>query len=576
MLDLAIRGGTIIDGTGSPGRRGDVGVTDGRIVAVGAAGHLDEVAAETFEADGLVVAPGFIDPHTHYDAQLFWDPLASPSNVHGVTSVVAGNCGFTLAPLHAEDADYLRRMMAKVEGMPLAALEHGVDWQWETFADYLGRLDGRIGLNAGFMVGHCALRRYVMGADAVGNEATPAQVEAMVGLLHESIDAGGLGLSTTLSSSHSDGDGQPVASRHASRDELLALCEAVGEHEGTFLEGAFEGGLDKFSDDEIDLVAAMSAAAGRSINWNVLTVDSAAPDRVPRQLEAADAAAAQGGRVVALTMPVLVPMNMSFGTFCALWLMPGWGEVMRLPPADKRARLADPEVRRALEAQSHSEAAGVFRRLAGWDRYVIGDTYSAANEGLTGRVVGDIAAERGQEAFDTLVEIVAHDDFRTVLWPMPTDNDDESWRMRQRAWDDPRVMLGGSDAGAHLDRMCGSTYTTRLLADCLRGRRLATVERAVQMLTQAPAQLFGLTGRGTIAEGNHADLVVFDPETVGAESARLVEDLPGGSARLTAGSEGMVRVYVAGEATVEHDKATGATPGRVLRSGRDTVTVPTR
>ncbi|MGH9110821.1 MAG: amidohydrolase family protein, partial [Acidimicrobiales bacterium] len=479
-------------------------------------------------------------------------------------------------PLHATDADYLRRMMAKVEGMPLAALENGVDWQWQTFADYLGRLDGRIGLNAGFMVGHCALRRYVMGADSIGNEATPVQLEAMVQLLHESIDAGGLGLSPTLASSHSDGDGQPVASRHASREELLALCAAVGEHEGTFLEGAFEGGLDKFSDDEIALVAAMSAAAGRSINWNVLTVDSAAPDRVPRQLEAADAAAAQGGRVMALTMPVLVPMNMSFGTFCALWLMPGWGDVMRLPLADKHARLADPEVRRTLVAQSHSEAAGVFRRLAGWDRYVIGDTYAAANDGLTGRVVADIAAERGQDAFDTLVEIVAADDFRTVLWPMPTDNDDESWRKRQQVWDDPRVMLGGSDAGAHLDRMCGSSYTTRLLADCLRGRKLATVERAVQMLTQAPAQLFGLAGRGTITEGNHADLVVFDPGRVGAENARLVADLPGGSARLTAGSEGMVRVYVAGEATVEHDKPTGATPGKVLRSGRDTVTVPTR
>ncbi len=576
MLDLAIRGATIIDGTGSPGRHGDVGVKDGLIVAVGAPGDVDEAAAETFDADGLVVAPGFIDPHTHYDAQLFWDPLATPSNVHGVTSIVGGNCGFTLAPLHAEDADYLRRMMAKVEGMPLAALENGVDWQWETFADYLDRLDGRIGLNAGFMVGHCALRRYVMGADSIGNEATPEQLEAMVRLLHESIDAGGLGFSTTLSSSHSDGDGQPVASRHAGRDELLALCAAVGEHEGTFLEGAFEGGLDKFSDDEIALVAAMSAAARRSINWNVLTVDSAAPDRVPRQLEAADAAAALGGRVVALTMPVLVPMNMSFGTFCALWLMPGWGDVMRLPLADKHARLADPEVRRALVAQSHSEAAGVFRRLAGWDRYVIGDTYSAANEGLTGRVVGDIAAERGQAAFDTLVEVVADDDFRTVLWPIPTDNDEESWRMRQQVWDDPRTMLGGSDAGAHLDRMCGSSYTTRLLADCLRGRKLATIDRAVQMLTQAPAQLFGLTGRGTIAEGNHADLVVFDPETVGAENARLVEDLPGGSARLTAGSEGMVRVYVAGEATVEHDKPTGATPGKVLRSGQDTVTVPTR
>jgi N-acyl-D-aspartate/D-glutamate deacylase len=581
MLDLIIRGATVVDGTGAPGRTGDVGVQDGRIVAVayddeapGDDPALADDARDELDAAGLVVCPGFVDPHTHYDAQLFWDPLATPSNVHGVTSIVAGNCGFTLAPLHAEDADYLRRMMAKVEGMPLAALEQGVDWAWETFADYLARLDGAIGVNAGFMVGHCALRRYVMGADAVGHEASADQLAEMVRLLHDSIAAGGLGFSTTLSSTHSDGDGRPVASRHASRDELLALCAAVGEHEGTFLEGAFEGGLDKFSDDEIELVAAMSAAAGRSINWNVLTVDSAVPDRVPRQLTAGDRAAERGGRVVALTMPVLVPMNMSFGTFCALWLMPGWGDVMRLPLDEKQAALADPEVRRTLVEASHSEAAGVFRRLAGWDRYVIGDTWSDANAGLTGRVVADIAAERGQDAFDTLVEIVANDDFRTVLWPMPTDNDDESWRMRQQVWDDPRVMLGGSDAGAHLDRMCGSSYTTRLLADCLRGRKLTSVERAVQMLTQQPAELFGLVDRGTIAAGNHADLVVFDPDTVGAENAHLVDDLPGGTARLTAGSEGVVRVYVAGVATVEDGKATGATPGRVLRSGRDTVTVP--
>lgn len=583
MLDLIIRGGTIVDGTGAPGRRGDIGVRDGRIVSVTPAGDVagdpggdEDEAAEVLDATGLVVSPGFVDPHTHYDAQLFWDPLATPSNVHGITSIVAGNCGFTLAPLHAEDADYLRRMMARVEGMPLAALENGVDWQWETFGEYLDRLDGRIGVNAGFMVGHCALRRYVMGADAVGHEATPAQLDAMVRLLHTSIEAGGLGLSTTLSSSHSDGDGQPVASRHASRAELLALCAAVGEHEGTFLEGAFEGGLDKFSDDEIELVAAMSAAAGRPINWNVLTVDSAVPDRVPRQLTAGDRAAEVGGRVVALTMPVLVPMNMSFGSFCALWLMPGWGDVMRLPPDEKKAALADPDVRRALVEASHSEEAGVFRRLAGWDRYVIGDTFSTANEGLGGRIVGDLAAERGEDPFDTLVEIVTNDDFRTVLWPMPTDNDDASWRMRQEVWDDPRVILGGSDAGAHLDRMCGSTYTTRLLADCLRGRRLASLERAVQMLTQAPAELFGLVDRGTIAEGNHADLVVFDPERVGAENARLVEDLPGGSARLTAGSTGMVRVYVAGVATVADGTPTGATPGTILRSGTHTTTVATR
>jgi N-acyl-D-aspartate/D-glutamate deacylase len=577
MLDLIIRGGTLVDGTGTPGRPADVGVAGGRIVAVTDAGGLaDEDARDAVDATGLVVCPGFVDPHTHYDAQLFWDPLASPSNVHGVTSIVAGNCGFTLAPLHAEDADYLRRMMARVEGMPLAALEQGVDWDWETFGDYLDRLDGRIGVNAGFMVGHCALRRYVMGADAVGHEADDEQVAAMVRLLHESIEAGGLGLSTTLSSTHSDGDGQPVASRHASRDELLALCAAVGQHEGTVLEGAFEGGLDRFADEEIELVAAMSAAAGRSINWNVLTVDSAVPDRVPRQLAAADRAAAEGGRVVALTMPVLVPMNMSFGSFCALWLMPGWGDILRLPRDEKVAALADPEVRRGMVERSQSEEAGVFRRLADWARYVIGDTYSAANDGLTGRVVGDIAAERGRDPFATLVEIVTADDFRTVLWPMPTDNDEESWRMRQEVWGDPRVMLGGSDAGAHLDRMCGSSYTTRLLADCLRGRKLAPVERAVQMLTQAPAALFGLVDRGTVAEGHHADLVVFDPATVGAENARLVDDLPGGTARLTAGSEGVVRVYVAGVATVEDSTPTGAAPGRVLRSGADTVTVPTR
>ncbi|MGH9209526.1 MAG: N-acyl-D-amino-acid deacylase family protein [Acidimicrobiales bacterium] len=574
MLDLVIRGATIVDGTGSPGRQGDIGVADGRIVAVGDVGGVDDAAHQTLDADGLVAAPGFVDPHTHYDAQLFWDPTASPSNVHGVTSIVAGNCGFTLAPLRAADADYLRRMMARVEGMPLAALEQGVDWSWESFATYLDRLDGTIGVNAGFMVGHCALRRYVMGPDAVGHEASPGQVEAMVRLLHEAIDAGGLGLSTTLSSTHSDGDGQPVASRHASSEELLALCRAVGEHEGTFLEGAFEGGLDKFSDDEIELVAAMSAASGgRSINWNVLTVDSAVPDRVPRQLSAADVAAARGGRVVALTMPVLVPMNMSFGTFCALHLIPGWGDVLRLAVADKRAKLADPEVRARLAVQAQSEEAGVFRRLTDWAHYVIGDTYSATNDGLAGRVVEDIARERALDPFDALVEIVSADDFRTVLWPMPTDNDDESWRMRQAVWSDRRVLLGGSDAGAHLDRMCGATYTTRLLADCLRGRRLASVERAVQMLTEAPAQLFGLRQRGRVAEGYHADLVVFDPEIVGSGPARLVDDLPGGAARLVAEAEGIARVYVGGVATVADNQPTGATPGRVLRSGRDTGTV---
>jgi N-acyl-D-aspartate/D-glutamate deacylase len=570
MLDYLISGATIVDGTGAPAVRGDVGVRDGRIVAAGA---IDEPAAAVLDADGLVVAPGFVDPHCHYDAQLFWDPYATPSNLHGVTTIMNGNCGFTLAPLRAADGDYIRRMMAKVEGMSLAALENGVPWNWESFADYLEALEGRVAVNAGFMVGHCAIRRYVMGADAIGHEASQDQLDAMVRLLHECIEAGGMGLSTTLSTTHADGDGRPVASRHASHAELLALCAAVGEHEGTTLEGIVPGCLNEFSDDEIDLLTAMSVAARRPINWNLLTVDSRAPERVSRQLEASKRAEAAGGRIVALTMPVLVPMNMSFRTYCALNLLPGWGDILALPIPERIAKLSDPEVRAQMLERAHSKEAGVFRRLADFKRYVIGDTYSEANEGLTGRVVGDIAAERGLDPFAMLVQIAVNDELRTVLWPMPPDNDPDTWALRKQVWESEHVLLGGSDAGAHLDRMCGAPYPTRFLGDMINGRRLVPLERAVQMITDAPARLFGLRERGRIAVGFHADLVVFDPQAVGSEAATLSHDLPGESPRLTAGSTGIVRVLVNGVEAVRDGEATGSTPGHVLRSGRDTATV---
>jgi N-acyl-D-aspartate/D-glutamate deacylase len=578
VLDYLIRGATVVDGTGGPSYTGDVGVRGGRIVTVRASGDggAGEDATSTVDGDGLVVAPGFVDPHTHYDAQLFWDPLATPSNLHGVTTVVGGNCGFTLAPLHGVDADYTRRMMARVEGMPLVALESGVEWSWESFSDYLNAVENRgIGVNAGFLVGHCALRRYAMGPDAIGGKADAATIEKMTRLLHESLEAGGLGFSTTLSGTHSDGDGNPVASRHASREELLALCAATGEHEGTFLEGIVEGCLDTFRDDEIELLAEMSAAAGRSINWNVLTVDASVPGRVPRQMQASTRARELGGRVIALTMPVLVPMNMSFRTYCALFMLPGWGEVMGLPVPERMKKLADPQVRATMLARANSPEAGVFRRLADFGRYVIGDTYSAANEGLKGRVVKDVAAERGAQPFDTLVEIVSNDELKTVLWPMPTDNDPATWKLRQQVWNERDVLLGGSDAGAHLDRMCGAPYTTRFVGDAVRGRQLVSLERAVHLITGMPAAVFGLRERGLVREGYHADLVVFDPATVGSEDATLVADLPGDSPRLVAGATGVVRVLVNGTETIRDGVATGATPGSLLRSGRDTATVPT-
>ncbi len=573
-MDLAIRNVTIVDGTGAPARLGDVGVADGRIAVVAEPGaaELDGATTEV-DATGLVLCPGFVDPHTHYDAQLLWDPTASPSSVHGVTTVIGGNCGFTLAPLAPGDGDYTRRMMAKVEGMPLAALEQGIDWNWETFGEYLARFDGNLAVNAGFLVGHCALRRKVMGTDAVGSQPTEEQLQAMRELLAESIRAGGLGFSTTRARTHSDGDGQPVASRWAEEPELLALAEVVSEHEGTTLEFASDGCLDGFDDEEVEFMIRFSKAGNRPLNWNVLTVDSHAPERYRNQLDAMDRAAAAGARVVALTMPVIVGMNMSFLNYCALNMMPDWGDILGLPVPERIEKLKDPETRRFMEDRAASPDAGVFARLTGWDTYVIGDTFSAENDGLTGRRVGDIAAERGTTPFDTLLDIVIADDLRTVLWPGATDADPESWELRRQAWQHPAVMLGGSDAGAHLDRMQGANYPTRFLADSLRGRKLTTLEDAVRMMTSVPAALFGLRDRGVIAEGAHADLVLFDPETIDSEMLSMVEDLPGGTGRLYAGSVGVRSVYVGGVEVVRDSQPTDARPGSILRSGVDTDTV---
>ena len=573
MLDHLITGATVVDGTGAPGRRADVGIKDGRIVVLGT---TDEPALNVIDGTGMVVAPGFVDPHTHYDAQLLWDPMATPSSFHGVTTVIGGNCGFTLAPLKPGDGDYLRKMMSKVEGMPLPALEHGTDWSWETFADFLQRFEGNIAVNAGFLVGHCAIRRYAMGLDAVGNPADAEQIVGMRAELAKAIEAGALGFSFTNSTSHSDGEGEPVASRWATHDELIALCEETGKYPGTTLEGIVPGCLDTFSDDEIDLLAKMSAAANRPMNWNVLTVDSREPDRVPRQLQAAARAKELGGRVVALTMPIQVPMNMSFLNFCGLWLMPNWKDVMAGSVAERIQRLQDPDTRIKLLEWSLSKEAGVFRRLADWADYIIGDTFSQENAGLSGRSVRDIATERATSAFGTLLDIVIADELRTVLWPTPQDNDAESWRMRAELWLDERAMIGGSDAGAHLDRMCGAPYPTKFLNDCLHGHKLISMETAVKLMTSDPAALFGLKDRGVLRIGAIADVVVFDPATVGSQEPRLVTDLPGNSARLTADSVGMNHVFVNGVAILRDGVATGATPGTVLKSGRDTETVTAR
>ncbi len=563
MYDLKISGAHVVDGTGAEPVRADVAIEDGRIAAIGT--DLD-AAARVVDATAHYVCPGFVDPHTHYDAQLHWDAMATPSSLHGVTTVIGGNCGFTIAPLRPTDGDYIRRMLCKVEGMSLEALESAVSWDWESFAGFLDCFEGAIGVNAAFLVGHSAIRRYVLGEAAAERRATSAEVEQMATVLGEALRAGAIGFSTSRSPSHTDQLGRPVPSALADDDELLRLCAVVADHPATSLEAIFDGCLSQFSDAEIELMTRMSVAAGRPLNWNVLGMNSLDPDVLERQMSASAFARANHARVVALSMPIHMPMNMSFGSFCALWNIPGWGEIL----GDKTRvieRLGDRDVREMMLANARSSA---YAFLTEFDQYVIGTVGTPGLADRTGRSVGELAAEQGAEAFDALVDLVVADHLQTVLWPNPVNDTTGDWERRLALWQHDDVVLGGSDAGAHLDRMCGAIYPTRFLGDCLRGRRLLPIGEAVRLLTDEPARLFGLRDRGRVAVGCHADLVVFDPATVDSELPYARYDLPDGSKRMYAEAIGIDAVYVNGVEVVRSGTPTGATPGTVLRAGRDT------
>ena len=578
MLDLKITGGTVIDGTGAAGVRADVGVLDGRIVAVGAVG---DAAARTIDARDLVVAPGFIDLHTHYDAQAFWDSTLSPSPLHGVTTVMAGNCGFSIAPLTAvdggpvrgDDADYLMRMLARVEGMPLESLQQGVPWNWGTSAEYFDRLDGTLMPNAGFMVGHSALRRVVMHDAASEREATADEIEQMKGLLRKGLAAGGMGFTSTWSPSHNDHLGHPVPSRCSSREELIALCSVVSEFPGTQLE--FIPAVGQFSDDTFRLMGAMSAAANRPLNWNLLQVYAQNWDLVQHQLAGFDIAAAEGGRVLALTLPDTFRLRLNFTSGFILDILHGWDALMALPVDEKLRQLRDPAMRAEWNRLAQS-TDGTQRAIANWGGYWVLETFSDQWKPYEGRIIGDIARELGREAWDVLCDIVIADELRTVIANQDRGQDDATWARRVEVWRDHRAIVGASDAGAHLDMIDSFAYSTTLLARAVRERDLLSMEEAVHYLTGAPAELYGLHERGRIAPGLCADLQVFDPTTVGPGPVSMRFDLPGGAGRVYGEAVGVHHVLVNGVPCVEHGELLSARPGRLLRSGTDTHTVAVR
>jgi N-acyl-D-aspartate/D-glutamate deacylase len=574
MLDLKIVSGRIVDGTGSPGYIGDVGIEGGRIVALG---KVDEAARDTIDAAGRVVSPGFIDVHTHYDAQAFWDPTLSPSCFHGVTTVVGGFCGFSIAPLSPEAARYLKPMLARVEGMPLETLATAVPWNWSTFGEYLGRLDGRIGLNAGFFAGHSAIRRIVMGQRAVGEKATASDLDAMKALLSRSLQEGALGFSSTVSPAHVDGDDNPVPSRWADPSEMIELACVVAGHEGTGLELLPDM---EFKPEMLELMAEFSLAGQRPMNWNVLVVTGhpEAEQRALRQLAVSDFARSRGGEVIALTVPCTPQSYMTFRSPSAFGGLPGiWREIFIWTPAERLARLTD----LATRARMASDAASVkgqgialeFKVQFGSFRIL--STTDGATSCYRGRLVRDIAAERGCTPLDALLDIVVADRLGTIFVPDMGGEDEATYRLRGKLWADDRTLIGASDAGAHLDLIDTFAFSTTVLQKGVREYQVISLEQAVHKMTQRPATYFGLIDRGSIAPGNHADLVVFDAVTVGRGPSYFRRDLPGDTEayRIYADARGIDHVLVNGVEIVRNGKHTGHLPGTVLRSGRDTRTV---
>jgi len=438
----------------------------------------------------------------------------------------------------------------------------------------LDRVDTGLAINAGFLVGHSTIRRVVMGSRAVGEAAGPKDLAAMIQLVDESLAAGALGLSSSLALSHHDGNGDPVPSRFASVEELVALAGVVGHHPGAVL--ALNPGVATFDDSHVALMAAMSATANRVLNWNALLVDSVRAGAVGAALALSDRVARAGGQVVAQVAADPRRFYLSFTNGFLLDTLAGWAPLFGLAPPDRVRALGDPATRQMLRAGADHPAYGdALRGYTDWGPMTLVETNALDRDGkpFTGRTVDDVAAERHTDALDTLLDLVIADELRTVFTPPPIGDDDASWTLRAATWCDPRAVIGASDAGAHVDVASSFTYTTSILAGAVRQRNLLSLEEAVHQLTEIPRRVVGLRDRGRVVAGWWADLVIFDHDTVRPAPVHVRADLPGDARRLFAGATGIEHVLVNGVEVVTAGRLTGDHPGRVLRSGRDTETI---
>lgn len=557
--DLLIADGLVIDGTGAPARRAHVAVSGGRVAEIGTVRHG---ARRVIDAEGHVVAPGFIDVHTHYDAQIAWDPLASPACWHGVTTIVTGNCGFTVAPARAQDREFLASMLARVEGIPLSVLRATLAWDWETFGDYRRQVAPRLGINVASLVGHNAVRRYVMGAAAGQRLARPDEVERMKDLVRIAMAQGAFGFSTTQNRVHHSGDGSPVPSRLADEHELRELCGVLAEF-GFGIIGLNPGGItDRYTESGQRLLETLSRSSGRPLVWNELAVAEDQPMGWKAVTEFMERAALRGAQIYGICrcQPLDNEFNFEMTTFFDLY--PAWKDVLVLPHAEKKRLLADAQVRERLRAEMD---AGVWRvRSQDWAKVHFGACRLAANKRLEGKCVVEIARAAGKAPLDVALDVALQEDLATEFIIPGFRNTDEDVLGQIIA--SPRAIIGISDGGAHINQECGADFVTHFLGHWVREVGLVPLEEAVHRLTAVPAGLLGLKDRGVLRPGAAADITIFDPATIRPEERSLLSDLPGGGARLTQKAVGVRATLVNGEVLTLDGQHAGPFPGRMLDS----------
>ena len=557
--DLKITGGTVIDGTGAPRFAGDVGVRAGRVVALG---RVAGSAARTIDAAGRVVAPGFVDVHTHYDAQVLWDRMMTISPWHGVTTVVMGNCGFGVAPTRPQHRELILRTLERVEGMSFEALQAGLgaDWPFESFPEYLDTVERRgTAINVGVLIGHTPLRLYVMGEEATERAATDAEIAAMRTIVGTAIDAGAIGFATSKAPTHVGYAGKPVPSRAAELAEVQAITDALRAAGRGVVQATVGPGL--FFDE----FATLAGASGRTVTWTALLAGMLGPGSHRMLLERSADLVRQGFAVVPQVSCRPLNFDFDFKEPFPFESLPVFGPASTADAEGKRRVYRDPAFRQALKDTFGSPMAGPFANCG--DRIWISSC--PQDPALEERTIDEVARERGVDPVDLLLDL-ALDSNLAARFRMAIVNFDEA--AVAELLQDPHVVLGLSDAGAHASQLCDACFSTHLLGHWVRDTGTLSLEDAVRMLTTRPAEVFGIADRGRLAVGLPADIVIFDPSTVAAGTLRRVYDLPGKADRLVADATGIDAVIVNGQLIRHHNAdivdAHGPLPGKVLRGGR--------